>query len=36
MKTNQLDSCDDNIDLKLPENTKWTEPIFSKARTLIV
>ena len=36
MKTNQLDNCDDNIDLKLPEDTKWTEPIYSKGRTLIV
>ena len=36
MKTNQVDNCDDNIDLKLPENTKWTEPIYSQGRLLVV
>lgn len=36
MKTNQLDNCDDNLDLELPSGTKWTEPIYSKARTLVI
>ena len=36
MKTDQLDNCDDDIDLKLPESTKWTEPIYSKGRLLMI
>ena len=36
MKTNQLDSCNDDIDLMLPAGTKWTEPIYSKGRILQV